>query len=61
MANVNFEDYLQEVLIEINGCPSKVATNAIRNAVIEFCQKARVWRETLDPINVKANTAVYDL
>jgi len=61
MSVVNFEDYLPEVLIEVNGCPSKVAQNAVRNAVIELCQKARVWRETLDPINTKTGVAIYDL
>jgi len=59
--SVNFEEYLPEVLVEVEGCPSKVAENAIRNAIIELCQKARVWRETLDPISTQANVGNYDL
>lgn len=58
---VAYEEFLPEVLIEVDGCPSKVAENAIRNAVIELCQKARIWREQLDEVNIFANVGTYDL
>ncbi len=58
---VAYEDFLPEVLIEVDGCPSKVAENAIRNAVIEFCQKVPVWKQELDPITTIDNIGTYDV
>lgn len=39
-----YTDYLPEILPKVKGCPEQVAVNAVRNALIELCQRAPVWR-----------------
>ncbi|MEJ0004367.1 MAG: hypothetical protein WDN30_14065 [Pararobbsia sp.] len=41
--------------------PVALALNAIRNTVIAFCNGSTIWRELLDPIDVVANQATYDV
>ena len=58
---VTWDEFSREVLPAVPGCPPSVAENAIRQAVIDLCNKARVWREDLTAINIVANTAEYTL
>lgn len=56
---VPFEDFLPEVLQFVPDVADLVATNAIRNACIEFCEKTRYWQIEVDPIDVVANQSNY--
>lgn len=56
---VNWEDYLKEVMPDVDGCPIQVAENAIRNSAIEFAEMSRVWREKLPDITTVALQADY--
>ncbi len=61
MATIEYERYLSEVRGEIETCPEVIALNAIRNTVIDFCQKTTVWRMDLSAISVSINVADYDI
>ena len=61
MSDVSFNLWFGEVLNDVPGVPQNVAFNAIRNAAIEFCEKSWVYRVTLDPIDIVADTAEYAL
>lgn len=50
-----------EVLPEVPGCPPELAIQAIRNTVIEFCQKSLIHQVTLDPLTLIAGNTDYDL
>lgn len=43
MTYVTYEDFFKYVLPEVHGCPQEVVKNAIRDAVIEFCDKSFIW------------------
>lgn len=59
--STRFEEFLSEVLPYVHDCPEFVATNAIRNAAIEFSDKTLYWLFELDPISLVAGTNAYDL
>lgn len=61
MANVSFEAFFPEVLPFVAGCAGIIATNAVRNAAIEFCTGSMYWQETQDPVTVTATSFPYDL
>ena len=56
-----YEDFLPEVLPYVPECPEIVAVNAIRNAVIEFCDKSLWLIYEHDPISLIAYQGVYEL
>lgn len=56
-----YEAFLPEVLPYVPECPEIVAVNAIRNAVIEFCDKSLWLVYEHDPITIYANNGVYEL
>lgn len=56
-----FEDYLNEVRPDVPGCPEATMENAVRNACIELCEKALIWRETLAAIDSVVGTDQYTL
>lgn len=58
---INFEAYLTEVRPDVPGCPENTMINAVRNAAIELCEKSRIWRETLAPIDVVQGEDQYQL
>jgi len=58
---IAWEEFLPSVLLEVDDCPTALAVAAIRNSAIEFCQRTRVWREYIDPINVVTGMAGYEL
>ena len=43
MVYVNYTDFYEYVLPEVHGCPKGIAKTAIRDAVIEFCDKSLIW------------------
>jgi hypothetical protein len=53
--------FLSEILPDVPGCTADMATNALRNTIIEFCEKSLCYRQTLDPITVQENITDYDL
>lgn len=48
-----------QVLPDVPGVPQNVALNAIRNAVIEFCGRTKIWVIDHDPISIVANESTY--
>jgi hypothetical protein len=57
--NVPYTNLYDEVLPDVPGVPQNVALNAIRNAVIEFCDRSGIWIVDIDPVSVTANNSVY--
>lgn len=57
----NFTDFFPEVLPEVVGCATPLALNAIRNAVIEFCNRTLVWDYDIPAIDIVADTHTYTL
>lgn len=47
---MTFDDFLPYVAPSVNACPPIVAIHNIRQAAIEFCEKAQVWRERMDTL-----------
>ena len=56
-----YEAFFPDVLPDVPGCPADVATRAIRNTVIEFCEKSLIHQVTQDTISLRANFSDYDL
>lgn len=56
-----YEDFFPNILPEVPGVAEMVAENAVRNAVIEFCEKSLILTRDHDPITVKAGVVDYDL
>lgn len=55
------ESFLPEILPDVPGCPSDMAIRALRNTIIEFCEKSLIHQDTLDAITVYENITDYDL
>jgi hypothetical protein len=58
---VSYDAFLPRVLIDAYGCPEIVATQAIRDAVIEFCSRSNFIQRDHDPITVVTGISDYDL
>ena len=43
MLYVDYSDFYEYVLPEVHGCPKSIARTAIRDAVIDFCDKTLIW------------------
>lgn len=56
---VSWDEYLQEVLPECQGCPVRMAINAIRNAAIEFVEQSRSYREVLPDLTLTQSQDTY--
>lgn len=62
MATIKYSDLLDEVLPNLAADPSDpVSEHAIKRAVIELCAGSWIWQYLMDPIDVTANEAYYDL
>lgn len=61
MANVPFTSFLPEVLPLVAGCSNLVATNAVRNATIEFCTNTLYWQETQASVNLTSASFPYSI
>lgn len=53
------DDFLPQVLPRAKGCAAPIATQAIRNALIELCRDSLVWREFQTSINTVALQTAY--
>lgn len=56
-----YEEFYPWVLPEVPGCPEIAATQAIRDAVINFCELSLSHQADHDPVTAIARTADYDL
>ncbi len=56
-----YSDFLPEVLPEVAGCPDITVERAVRDAVIEFCDKALVYTIDQDPVVVSVGLSEIDL
>lgn len=54
-------DLFPDMMGRIHGCPAPLAEFELRRAAIKFFSDTRVWKVTLDPVVVPANTAEFDL
>ncbi len=61
MSTVSYEAFLPEVMPFVRDVPEIVAVQAIRNAVIEFCEETHYLQENLDPIMGIKGQGLYDL
>lgn len=62
MANIKYSELLDEVLPNLAADPSDPVTeNAIKRAVIEFCEKSWIWQHLPDALDVTAGEATVDL
>lgn len=59
MLYVSYDAFLEYVLPQVHGCPKAVARTAIRDAVIEFCEKSHLWVEPSELTNIYAGWARY--
>lgn len=59
MANIAWDDYLPEVISEVDGVPYKMAINEIRNSAIQLCEKSEIWRKNLDPLDIAVGEGEY--
>lgn len=56
-----YEAFLDEVLPHVPGCTNEIALQAIKNTVIEFCEKTFILQVDHDPVTVIAGEVDYDL
>lgn len=61
MAITRWSSLFQYVAPDVYECPEITMEIAIRDAAIEFCRKAYVWKEELDPIQVQKGVHTYEL
>lgn len=59
--STKYELFLDEVLPHVPGCSVELALLAIKNSVIEFCEKSLILQRDADPVTVLANVSDYDL
>jgi hypothetical protein len=61
MANVSYDAFLDKILPYARNCPDPVIEGAVRDTVIEICEKTGIWQTQLDPISAVADQYEYDL
>lgn len=61
MAVSKWSNFFQYIAPDVYECPEITMEIAVRDAAIEFCRRAYVWREVLDPIAVTQGQASYEL
>lgn len=57
---VSYEDFLPYILPDTPGCPEVVAVQAIRSAVIDFCEQSLILQRDHDPIKAVADQSEYE-
>jgi hypothetical protein len=58
---VDLKSFLPRLLPYVVGCPEPLALQALRDSAIEFCQRSLVLTTLLDPINLRAGVANYEI
>lgn len=59
MLYVPYTDFYEYVLPEVHGCPKGIVKTAIRDAVIEFCDKSLLWTAPSLKTDIVADYARY--
>lgn len=59
MATTLFSAFNSEVLPYVHDCPQFAATQAVKNAAIEFCDRTGYWQADLASIDAVASTGAY--
>lgn len=59
MSTTAYDAFLPEVMPYLHGCPEVLALNAIRNAVIEFCEQSHWYLYTSPDIDVYTDEVEY--
>lgn len=52
--------FLNDVMPDVPGCTLEIATHAIKNSCIEFCEKSLILQRDHDPLTVVAGIVDYD-
>lgn len=60
MSDVSLDVFLPDVMPWVRDCPELVARGALRNAMIEFCNKSQWWLYTHAPLSVIADLNHYE-
>lgn len=55
-----FSDFLNDVMPDVPGCTTEIAQHAIKNTIIDFCEKSLILQRDHDPVSVAANVIDYD-
>lgn len=55
-----WSDWFDEVLPDVPGCPQNVASNAIKNAAIEFCERGLAYIVDHPAVDGVADQSTYD-
>lgn len=61
MTMIPFTNWLPDVQAHVPGCPRMVVTDAIRQAVIRFCQESLFWRHRMEPMTTVLGVREYEL
>lgn len=56
-----YTSFLDYVLPDVPGCTNELAVHAIKNTVIEFCEKSLILQVDHDPVTILAGAVDYDL
>lgn len=56
----NHSDFLDYVMPDVPGCSVPIAELAIKNTIIEFCEKSLILQRDHDPVTVVRNVVDYD-
>lgn len=56
-----YTSFLDYVMPDVPGCTNEIALHAIKNTVIDFCEKSLILQVDHDPVTVVANQVDYDL
>jgi len=59
MANVNWNQFHEYIMPNVQGCPLAIVNNAIKSSAIEFCERSLLWRLDAEPIDVTAGESRY--
>lgn len=53
--SVALAKFVPKVALEVSGCARPIMVDAIRTAIIEFCEVSNAWKEWSEPISVRAS------
>lgn len=56
-----WSDFLNEVMPYVENCPIPIVEHQLRNAAIDFCQRAALWRKQMDLISIVTDIHTYDI
>lgn len=59
MLYTSYDTFYEYVLPEVHGCPKGIAKNAVRDSVIEFCEKSQIWTAPSELTDIVAGYSRY--